>query len=485
MGDVMPDKRGASEPITMENILVTIGSFALAAVVLSVSATLLWMFSQVTVGKKTFTLELGSPLMAVVVGFVVFAFWGWKSIGIVLGVFTGLWVIGGLWERFTSGISRSDAGDIANDKSADRTMNKEKDESRLGAPEPAAMATVPPQQAAPGRQPLPGTVGLSDAPRVDVYMDWLPLWGPDPGKVLGFVTRGLAGFGQKELVFCLKQASSERVRTVMTLLRTVMQFAAQGRRVDVGGLTEFGQGGIFGRSAYTGVGYARPHSVDPLIQAAGLDREQCLLATVLTREELMACRRFGLARVLARLGEAARFFPYPVWNDIVRNSVLAEAELSQSAFSESGISIVPGIHVIREGDSITVHIARRNRESLSHALYQHDAMVLAAELVPGSADGVLVWHPGTVHPVAITARLFAVGAGGLSDERTLKRLAGCFVALSLSADGRHGASLVEDGFAIFLSAPEWAGFKMAMQAGESFGSAGRDGLLGFYSAWHG
>lgn len=469
----------------MENILVTIGSFALLAVVLYVSAMLLWMFSQIAGPKgQTFSLDFISPLIVATVGMVTFAFWGWKSIGIVLGVFTGLWVISGLWERFTLSPTPPDDGDIADDKPAAWAVS-EKNEPHLGAQKPAVQVTAPPQQAAPGRQPLPATVVLSEAPRVDIYMDWLSLRGQDPGKVVGFVTRGLAGFGQKELVFCLKQASNEHVSTVTTFLRTVMRIAANGRCVDAGGLTEFGQGGIFGRSAYTGVCYVHPHSVDPLIQAAGLYDEQCLLAIVLTREELMACRRFGLARVLARLGEAARFFPYPVWNDIVRGSAMAEADLSQSAFSDSGISILPGIHVLREGDTVIVHIARRNREALSHVLDQYDAAVLATELVPGNAEGVLVWHPGEAYPVAITARLFAVGASGLSDAKTLKRLAGCFVALSLSADGRHGASLFEDGFAIFLSAPEWAGFKEAVRAGESFNSAGRDGLLSFYSVWHG
>ena len=217
----------------MENILVTIGSFVLAAVVLSVSATLLWLFSEGFVaGKKEFRLELQSVLLAVVVGIVVFAFRGWKSIGIVLGVFAGLWVIIGLWERLTLSPSDADSEEIADDKPVGRIMNKGKDGTPLGALEPAP---VPPQQAAPYSQLLPATVVLSETPRVDVYMEWLSLRGPDPGKVMGFVTRGLAGFGQKELVFCLKQASNEHVRMVMTLLRTVMRLAANGRRVDVGG----------------------------------------------------------------------------------------------------------------------------------------------------------------------------------------------------------------------------------------------------------
>lgn len=470
----------------MEDILVTIGSFVLAAVVLFVSASLLWLSSQAVVGKQEFRLDFGSVLLAVIVGIVLFAFWGWKSIGIVLGGFAGLWVVIGLWERFTSGVYRSDVESIADDKLATRSVNKEGDEPHLAVQKPAVQDAAASQQAGIGRHSLPATVVLSEVPQVDICMDWLGLRGPDPGQVLGFVTRGLAGFGQKELVFCLKQASNEHVRTVMTFLRTVMQFAAQGRCVDVGGLTDFGQGGIFGQPAYAGIGYARPHSVDPLIQAAGLNREQCLLSTVLTQEELMACRKFGLARVLARLGEAARFFPYPAWNDITRKSVLTESELSQSAFSDNGISILPGLHVLREGDAVTVYITRRNRDILSQELDQHNAaLVLATELIPGNADGVLVWHPGAAHPAATTARLFAVSASGLSDENTLKRLTGCFVALSLSPDLRHGASLVEDGFAVFLSVTEWAGFKNAIHAGESFGSDGRDGLLGFYTVWYG
>ena len=224
--------------------------------------------------------------------------------------------------------------------------------------------------------------------------------------------------------------------------------------------------------------------MEPLIQAAGLEREQSLLAIVLTREELTACRKYGLARVLARLGEAARFFPYPVWNDIVRGSAMTEADLSQSAFSNSGISTLPGTHVLREGGTVILHIARRSREIISQALDQHEAIALATELVPG-ADGVLVWHPGAAVPVAITARLFAVEVGGLSEVKTLKRLAGCFVSLSLSVDGRHGACWFEDGFAAFLSAPEWARFKAAVRAGEGFDSAGRNGLLDFKCIWHG
>jgi hypothetical protein len=370
------------------------------------------------------------------------------------------------------------------DKFAAKVADNEED--GVDPTQESPVRAVPPQQQArPGIQQLPATVVLSEAPKVDVYIDWLNLPGPDPGKVLGFVTRGLAGFGQKELVFCLKQVSSDHIKTVMALLRKVMQLAVQGRRVDVGGFTEFGQGGIFGQPIYIGIGYARPHSVDPLLQAAGLNPRQCMLAIVLTQAELMVCRKFGLARVLARQGEAARFFPYPPWNDIGRKSVFAEEESSQSVFSDNGIPSLPGLHVLREGDTVSVYIARQTCEPLRQALDKYDALVLGAELVPGSADGVLVWHPGAAHPVAITARLFAVGTGGLSEDKSLKRLAGCFVAISLSPDGKQGASLVEDGFAIFLSAPAWAGFKKAVQAGERFRSAGRDDLLGFCTAWHG
>lgn len=89
------------------DILATMGSFALATLVLLISASLLWLVSEAALGKQTFRFELGAVLFPVIVGMVLFSFWGWKSVWIVLVVFFGLWVISGLWERVTSGVSGS------------------------------------------------------------------------------------------------------------------------------------------------------------------------------------------------------------------------------------------------------------------------------------------------------------------------------------------------------------------------------------------
>ena len=74
-------------------------SFLLAVFILLVVSTVLYFLSEKIEGKQEFVFHFGNVLLVTVIGSVLFAFWGWKSVVLVLGVFGGLWIIGSIVER--------------------------------------------------------------------------------------------------------------------------------------------------------------------------------------------------------------------------------------------------------------------------------------------------------------------------------------------------------------------------------------------------
>jgi hypothetical protein len=80
--------------------MMSILYFLAAVGVLIFGAVFLWILSLSIAGYDKKLLHYGNVLLPVVVGTATYLYWGWISVGIVLLVFGGIWMPGGLWERF-------------------------------------------------------------------------------------------------------------------------------------------------------------------------------------------------------------------------------------------------------------------------------------------------------------------------------------------------------------------------------------------------
>jgi len=126
------------------------------------------------------------------------------------------------------------------------------------------------------------------------------------GEILcwSFVSKGLKAVEHPELVITLRREVDEPEDAFpddpLQLLMALHQIAGQGKRVGPGEVSELGGKRFFGHHLV----YARAQPLGDVVLPPG-----CLAALPVNDEELRAVRDFGATRVLARMGEAARYFP--------------------------------------------------------------------------------------------------------------------------------------------------------------------------------
>lgn len=261
-----------------------------------------------------------------------------------------------------------------------------------------------------------------------------------------FVTLGLRAFGQREIVITfLRHAQADP----FPLLRTIAGLAQQGRIVGAGDITEVGPAGLFGQPNLRGLAYETAWPMD------GVDLPpDCLHAIVLVGPEMDAVKKYGVLRVLARLGEANRFFPTTVWIDPARAPV---AGVEKSILDGVASAHFAGVSAIREGNVVRVRLQRQTVEALQKSGLPPPEAALAffAELGP-TADACLVWTPGQQQASAIAAP----GSTGA-------RVAGCF-ALFVPQQAQDSAQAFEDGYVAMLTDASWARVRASLTSGAPF-----------------
>lgn len=262
-----------------------------------------------------------------------------------------------------------------------------------------------------------------------------------------YVTQGLAALEQPEIVFTLRRDPDEPSdgfpQDPLHLLATIYQLADDGQRVGPGGVTDFGARSFLGHHLL-------------YVEAQPLDRvplpPSCLAALLITTDELRAVREFGTTRVLARMGQASGYYPFPPWADRRR----AGLSLART-FEHSQLSKLPrtALHDVRVGvkdNQITVSALRGAQPPWQDRLAElsdNVPLALLTALDP-TANGCLVWVPGQSEPEAITPP----GSDG-------SRLCGCFVVL-LPEQPENGGRILEDGFVMELTADSWKGVRSAL-----------------------
>src|SRR5262245_2084523 len=228
-----------------------------------------------------------------------------------------------------------------------------------------------------------------------------------------YVSVGLAARQQAEVVFTLRREPDEPEEAFpedpLRLFASIHEIAENGQRVTSGSFTEFGNQGFFGRHLL----YVRAQPLAGVALPAA-----CLMAVLVTTEELRAVREFGSTRVLARLGQAAFHYPFPPWADRRRHGLGLERTLEASLLAKVPRLSAHDVHVAVKNSQLVVTAARSEQASWQARLAQVPDTVPFALLTAfdPTANGCLTWVPGQKGPEAI----LPPGSDG-------SQVCGCFV----------------------------------------------------------
>ncbi len=295
----------------------------------------------------------------------------------------------------------------------------------------------------------------------------LPCW--------SYVTDGLWAKGQKELILTLRHPQGAAPlafpRLPLSFFRGVLEFARQGRLVDVGQFSEFGPPGFL-EDRFRAIVYVPPQP----LQDVALPQVPCLAAILLTGEEAAVAKTFGASRVLARLGQAHSHYPYPVWSDLARAALSHLHETMQASLLAKTLRMgVRGAQVAlhQPTQRIVLRLLSGIRPELQPQLetIPPNAVLGLLTEIDRTANACLYWVPGQGGPTAITAPL--------SDA---SRIAGCFLAF-VPEQPADGGRILEDGFAMMLTDESWGAVRAAMAAGEAITVPAAGDGLSFSLEW--
>jgi hypothetical protein len=276
-----------------------------------------------------------------------------------------------------------------------------------------------------------------------------------------YVTDGLAAYDQAEIVFTLRREPGEAAERFpdppFRLFAAIHELAERGQRITAGGQTEFGDARLFDHHVL----YAPAQSLSgvPL-------PPRCLTALLVTADELRAVRTFGPTRVLARMGQAATHYPFPPWVDRRRRGVTMDRTFEASALAKLPRASAQDVRATLHGDRIVVGALRAEPPVWQDRLAQlPDGVPLALlTALDPTANGCLVWVPGQKEPEAI-----------IPTGSDASRVCGCFLALFADQPANTG-KILEDGFAMQLTAEAWQALRRALIEGEELTLPGTDGM---------
>lgn len=282
-------------------------------------------------------------------------------------------------------------------------------------------------------------------------------------RVRTFVTEGLGAMRAQEVSATLPfEWGDAAVRAVMTLFQHLERFAAEGTPASLGGYTGFRSEG-FGAGRLWGVTYARGTSV------RGIPVGTSTLAAVLLHEEEFGFVQRGLAtRVLGRLAERARYFPYPAWWELRDAPVFSESEEAQSFIERVNPHLLlRDVRVSRVGETDLVVSLPASAAATFRTLWaEHPDLAtfaLHADLAP-DADAQMIWFAGATEPNA-TAR----------GDRPPQRFGYAFAIFAGSGD-RDFYRGMEDAASVILSTRTFARLREALLCGSELTLPFEDGM---------
>jgi hypothetical protein len=276
-------------------------------------------------------------------------------------------------------------------------------------------------------------------------------WGEH--ECYSFVTQGLAAHGQRELVLTLRATPGAMSDSFIAELKgyfiAVRDFAAEGRLVNVGAVTMFGQRRPFpGWHLLYTVPYPWPGVPIP---------PNALAVVFITDKEMELQRRCGSARVMTALGKMYSHYPCPSWCDPQRPELPAAAILEASLLAKTGGIINWDVRVLQNGNDIVLRIPPRQQPHVRQFLEQapEDAVIPLITGIDRTADACLTWEPGQREPTAISVP----GSTG-------EWVSGCFLMI-VPGQEEESARVFEDGFTWMLNDTSWQALRRALMEGQA------------------
>ncbi|HYP76333.1 MAG TPA: hypothetical protein VER12_10270 [Polyangiaceae bacterium] len=282
------------------------------------------------------------------------------------------------------------------------------------------------------------------------------------GNFLSAVSRGFADSGQRELVLTLRLENREppiaKMQEIVRFFAIVHAWAQAGSFVEEGGLTQFGDRGLFGRGG-CGLLYvdARP--------IAGVELpDRALAAVFVEAAEIRAAADFGIYRVLTRIGAQLRLFPFPTWGALDRPSAVTPRE------SESWLAKVMRMKVPRASFLLVDQCLRLSIPGDAKGLGRGVASL------PAGASFALLTRPAPDANAILTWRPGQQGTSGISPEGSdRQRSSGSFVMFVPSDEGDL-ARPFEDGYSLLLSPDSWRRLIAALIEKQPFSRALSGGM---------
>jgi Domain of unknown function (DUF3480) len=289
----------------------------------------------------------------------------------------------------------------------------------------------------------------------------------EPVPCWSYVSEGLEAFGQREIMLTLVRAPGEDLPPgdPIELLELIVGAAQEGKLVDRGGLSGFGPRGFLANPELRGLVYA------PAQHLADVDvPPNALAAVALFGDEFEAVQRYGALRVLARLGQTARFYPYPPWCERAREPLAGAFE----SILENVASLnLPDASVTLDGETAFVRLLPSYKHVFAEAFKsfpEERALALLVSLEP-NAPACLVWSPGQSSHQAISTPEFNGNSFGA-----------CYLGLVPQQDA-DAARIFEDGLMVLLTDASWAALRRALADGAPFRLERGQGAYGLVIEW--
>ncbi|MBT4493587.1 MAG: DUF3480 domain-containing protein [Gammaproteobacteria bacterium] len=287
--------------------------------------------------------------------------------------------------------------------------------------------------------PFPFVSKLDSSLAVEVYLHEFYL-GDRPRRCWTYLTKGLSGHGQREMALSLlvddEGDAEDLPQTPLKMFQLLGERTSAGRIVECGDSTRLGQRGIFG---FPGLFYV------PAIQYESLPNLDEYLSLILVhREEYDYIRQYGLTRFLSHLGRFCSSFPYPTWNTQARPSLFPNNIREISMLTDASHVQLEHSYAHQLGDVLQLQLHKSDAEKALHAIdnLDDDQVAILNTAFSPRCDASLYWQEGQDLPGAYAAPDSVTGMIG-----------GSFISLCRS--DFSDIAIVEDGFSVNLTAPQW------------------------------
>lgn len=213
------------------------------------------------------------------------------------------------------------------------------------------------------------------------------------------LTQGLRNLGQREIAISVPDPNENPFPGgLLDFFATVGRLAQEGRFVGPGDITAFGLPGPFDFGGFVGAIYS------PATSEHDVPVPPHALQAILLREgEVEMAALCSTWRVLARIGEGARYFPWPFWSDPARPTAYQVGDAQRSVLSQVRPLLKCGrLDASLDGSGLVLTISDNDAKNVAAGLGTQQFAVIVPEPDP-TALATMVWAPDQSDARAISA----------------------------------------------------------------------------------